>query len=110
MPLQLSSQPVQCKDNPTSRILSNLGCLRVYRVDVVSDCNWGLLGFGLCPSSGILNKKRFRKRYLFPSSDQREGDTYSVGSVRKNVPEVRICRREITVKCTTKIIIIHIQR
>jgi hypothetical protein len=43
--------------------------------------NYG--GFGLRPSSGILNNTTFRKLDLFPSSDEGVGDTYSVRSVRK---------------------------
>jgi hypothetical protein len=37
--------------------------------------------FGLCTSSDILKKTMFRKLYLFPSSGEGVGDTYSVGSV-----------------------------
>jgi hypothetical protein len=43
-------------------------------------------GFGLCPSSGILENRKqttFRKLDLFPSSGE-GGDTYSFGSFRKS--------------------------
>jgi hypothetical protein len=42
--------------------------------------------FGLCPSSGIL-KSKFWKLDLFPSSGERVGDTYFVGSIRKSHPQ-----------------------
>jgi hypothetical protein len=41
-------------------------------------------GFGLFPSSGILENTKFRKLDLFPSSGEGGGeDTYSVGPLRK---------------------------
>jgi hypothetical protein len=43
----------------------------------------GYLVFGLCPSSGILNKTMFRKLDLLPSSGVDMGGTYCVRFVRK---------------------------
>jgi hypothetical protein len=48
--------------------------------------SWNYWIFGLCPSSRILKKLQittFRKLDLFPFSGE-EGDTYSVGSLRKS--------------------------
>jgi hypothetical protein len=42
-------------------------------------------GFGLIPSSGILENTTFRKLNLFPSSGERgEEYNYSVGPLRKS--------------------------
>jgi hypothetical protein len=46
----------------------------------------GCWDFGLYLSSGILKNTAFQKLDLFPSSDEREGDSYSVGSSKKSLP------------------------
>jgi hypothetical protein len=42
---------------------------------------WAL---GICPSSGILKKTVFQKLDLLPSSGERMGATYLVGTIRNN--------------------------
>jgi hypothetical protein len=55
--------------------------------------DWGYWVFGLCPFSDNLNNTMFRKLDLFPSSGERVGENYFVGSVVKSELQSLILRR-----------------
>jgi hypothetical protein len=53
------------------------------------------IDFVHCP--GIVENITFRKPYLLPSSGERLGGTYSVGSVRKSYPQSLAYKISITI-------------